>query len=58
MNGGHFLFTVLGAILISFGLAMQGDYNGEQRRYRIGYYLLTGFLWIVGLSWAMRLIHG
>jgi hypothetical protein len=58
MNGGHFVFTILGAIVISIGLAMQGDYNQEQRAYRIGYYLLTSMAWIIGLSWVMRFIHG
>lgn len=58
MNGGHFVFTILGAILISVGLAMQGHYEREQRLYRIGYYLLTSMAWIVGLSWVMRFIHG
>lgn len=58
MNGGHFIFTIVGTLVIGVALAMQGDYSPEQRRHRIGYYVLTGLAWIFGLSWAMRLIHG
>jgi uncharacterized membrane protein len=58
VNGGHFIFTLVGAVVISVGLAMQGDYNQEQRLYRIGYYLMTSMAWIIGLSWVMRFIHG
>ena len=58
MSGGHFIFTIAGALLISVGLAMQGNYDRQQRLYRIGYYLLTSMAWIIGLSWTMRLIHG
>jgi len=58
MNGGDFVFSIVGAIVISLGLAMQGVYNREQRLYGIGYYLLTSMAWIIGLSWVMRFIHG
>ena len=55
---GHFIFTLVGTVVIGVALAMQGDYTQEQRMNRVGYYVLTGLGWIFGLSWAMRLIHG
>jgi hypothetical protein len=54
----HFAFTFLVAAILSGACALTGKFTWEERRLRLAYFLAASVVWIVGLSWVMRLIQG